>query len=75
MLFAAFLSLPIGVYLGKAIPHHFIFVVSFQEPIESDFEPAEIYNSNIGHNLSSLHLFLSDKLDLLSQVRANSFKF
>ena len=36
--------------------------------METEFKTAEIYNSNIGHNLASLHCFLTEKIELLSQV-------
>ena len=52
-----------------------MWICSVQEPIDADFEAAEIYNSNIGHNLSSLHIFLSEKLDLLSQVSVQIRRF
>ena len=39
-----------------------------QEPMETEFKTAEIYNSNIGHNLASLHSFLTEKIGLLSPV-------
>ena len=37
--------------------------------METEFKTAEIYNSNIGHNLASLHCFLTEKIELLSEVR------
>ena len=36
--------------------------------MDGEFRSAEIYNSNIGHHLSSLHTFLSEKIDTLSEV-------
>ena len=36
--------------------------------METEFKTAEIYNSNIGHNLASLHSFLTEKIELLSPV-------
>eukprot|EP00116_Pleurobrachia_bachei_P008442 sb/3468704/ len=38
------------------------------EPVDGEFRSAEIYNSNIGHHLSSLHTFLSEKIDTLSEA-------
>ena len=48
--------------------------------METEFKTAEIYNSNIGHNLASLHSFLTEKIELLSPVSflqgfKNWFKF
>jgi len=53
-------------FVETATPNMELFLSKISEPMETEFKTAEIYNSNIGHNLASLHSFLTEKIGLLS---------
>ncbi|KAL5269087.1 hypothetical protein ACHWQZ_G002799 [Mnemiopsis leidyi] len=54
-------------FVETATPNMELFLSKISDPMETEFKTAEIYNSNIGHNLASLHCFLTEKIELLSE--------